>query len=109
MYNIILTLHVIVCCLVILVVLVQSGKGAGISNIFGGGGGDALFSAPSGSLFIRKVTTGFAIAFFTTCVVLTFLSSRRTIPTVTQGVDFTPTSEAPAAPPPPPAAPTTKP
>jgi len=85
MYPALLTLHVLVCLLVILVVLIQSGKGAGLANVFGGGGGDALFSAPSGSMFIRKLTTGLAIGFFMTSLVLTYLSARRGLRTVTRG------------------------
>jgi preprotein translocase subunit SecG len=85
MIAIMLTLHVIVCLMVILVVLVQSGRGAGLSSVFGGGGGDALFSAPSGSSFIRRLTTGLAIAFFLTSLTLTYLSARRGLSTVTRG------------------------
>lgn len=79
MYITLMTLHVIVCALVVFIVLIQSGKGAGLSNVFGGGGGgDALFSAPSGSMFIRKLTTGLAVAFFLTSLLLTYMSARRT-------------------------------
>ena len=41
MYNVLLSFHVLICVLVVVIVLVQSGKGAGISGLFGGGGGDA--------------------------------------------------------------------
>ena len=86
MYYLVLSLHVLVCLLVILVVLIQSGKGAGLSNVFGGGGGgDALFSAPSGSSFIRKLTTGFAVAFFITSLTMTYLAARRGLRSVTRG------------------------
>ncbi len=86
MYTVLLAFHILVCLLVILVVLIQSGKGAGLSNVFGGGGGgDALFSAPTGSLFIRKLTTGFAVAFFITTLMLTYLGVRRGLRTVTRG------------------------
>jgi preprotein translocase subunit SecG len=86
MYTTLLTLHIIVCALVILIVLIQSGKGAGLSGVFGGGGGDALFSAPSGSMFLRKLTTGLAVGFFLTSLMLTYLSARRGLRTVTRGV-----------------------
>ena len=86
MYSLLLTLHVVVCLLVILVVLIQSGKGAGLNNVFGSGGGEALFSAPSGSMFIRKLTTGLAVAFFLTSLMLTYLSARRGMRTVTRGM-----------------------
>ncbi|TXH22612.1 MAG: preprotein translocase subunit SecG, partial [Elusimicrobia bacterium] len=76
-FSLLLSIHVVICVLVILAVLIQSGKGAGFAGVFGGGGGDALFSAPSGSMFIRKVTTGLAIAFFVSSLLLTFLGARR--------------------------------
>src|ERR1700719_434188 len=78
MYGILIFIHIIVCVGLILVVLFQAGKGAGLGNLFGGGGGDQLFSAPSGSAFIRKLTTGMAIVFILTSVSLTIVSGRRT-------------------------------
>ena len=78
MYSLFVFIHIIVCVGLIMVVLFQAGKGAGLGNLFGGGGGgDQLFSAPSGSAFIKKVTTGMAIVFIITSVTLTLLSSRR--------------------------------
>jgi preprotein translocase subunit SecG len=77
MYSFLVFVHIIVCVGLILVVLFQAGKGAGLGNLFGGGGGDQLFSAPSGTAFIKKVTTGMAIVFIVTSVSLTLLSSRR--------------------------------
>ena len=77
MYGILIFVHIIVCVGLILVVLFQAGKGAGLGNLFGGGGGDQLFSAPSGSAFIRKLTTGMAIVFVFTSLGLTILTSQR--------------------------------
>src|SRR2546430_15264526 len=77
MYGIIVFIHIIVCIGLILLVLFQAGKGAGLGNLFGGGGGDQLFSAPSGTAFIKKLTSGMAIVFIITSVMLTILSSRR--------------------------------
>jgi preprotein translocase subunit SecG len=78
MYSLFVFVHIVVCVGLILVVLFQAGKGAGLGNLFGGGGGgDQLFSAPSGSAFIKKVTTGMAIVFIITSVMLTLLSSQR--------------------------------
>jgi 16S rRNA (cytidine1402-2'-O)-methyltransferase len=53
MYILILILHVIACVSLILIVLLQAGKGSGIAGLFGGGGSDQLFSAPSGMAFIK--------------------------------------------------------
>ncbi len=103
MYSVVLSLHVVACLLVILVVLIQSGKGAGMGGLFSGGGGDALFSAPSGSSFIRKVTTGFAITFFVTSLLLTYLGARRGMQSVTQNLYMPPPAAPAAAPATPPA------
>src|SRR5258708_39645943 len=77
MYAFFVFVHILVCIGLILVVLFQAGKGAGLGNLFGGGGGDQLFSAPSGSAFIRKLTTGMAIVFVITSLSLTIVTSRR--------------------------------
>lgn len=78
MYGLITFVHILVCVGLILVVLFQAGKGAGLGNVFGGGGGgDQLFSAPSGSAFIRKLTTIMAVVFFVTSISLTIVTSRR--------------------------------
>jgi preprotein translocase subunit SecG len=77
MYGFLVFVHIIDCVGLILVVLFQAGKGAGLGNLFGGGGGDQLFSAPSGSAFIRKLTTGMAIVFVLTSLGLTILTTQR--------------------------------
>lgn len=77
MYTVLIFIHLIVCVSLILVVLVQPGKGAGLGNLFGGGGGDQLFSAPSGSAFIRKLTVGLAVVFVLTSIALTMVASHR--------------------------------
>jgi preprotein translocase subunit SecG len=77
MYGFLVFVHIVVSVGLILVVLFQAGKGAGLGNLFGGGGGEQLFSAPSGSAFIRKLTTGMAIVFVLTSLSLTILTSQR--------------------------------
>ena len=37
MFTFLVTLHIIVCLVLILVILLQAGKGSGLANIFGGG------------------------------------------------------------------------
>ncbi|OGS18401.1 MAG: preprotein translocase subunit SecG [Elusimicrobia bacterium RIFOXYA2_FULL_50_26] len=83
MYYFILTVHVIACVGLILVVLLQAGKGSGISGLFGGGGADQLFSAPSGMAFIKKATIVMAVVFTLTSLILTVSTSRRGLGTVT--------------------------
>ncbi|MCB4791007.1 MAG: preprotein translocase subunit SecG [Elusimicrobia bacterium] len=86
MYVMVVVLHVIVCIGLVLIVLLQSGKGGGIAGLFGGGGSDQLFSAPSGMIFIKKVTVVMAIVFILTSLFLTISTSRREFSSVTSRI-----------------------
>lgn len=80
MTTLILIVHVIVSVLLILIVLLQIGKGASLSNLFGGGtGGEAVFTSAGGDVFLKKFTVVLAIIFFLTSLSLTIISSRGPI------------------------------
>ena len=76
MYELILGLHILICASLMGVILIQAGKGAGLAGMFGGGS-DAIFSAPSGSAFLKKVTVGLSVGFVITTLFLTILHTRR--------------------------------
>ena len=76
MYTIFVFIHVLLCLLLIVSVLLQSSKGGGFGGIFGSSG-EVIFSTPSGSSFIRKLTAGFALAFGITSLSLTVMSRRQ--------------------------------
>jgi preprotein translocase subunit SecG len=103
LYHFLLTVHVIACLLMILVVLLQTGRGAGL-NVFGGGG-DSLIQTPSGSSFMKNFTTILAGTFAFTSLFLTLLSGRSGMSSVTGRTRASAPMEAPPAPPPPPPAP----
>lgn len=90
LYYIIVTLHFIVCLALIVIVLLQAGKSGGMAGIFGGGGSDQIFSAPSGMAFIKKVTVGCAIVFMVTSLTLTLMSSRLSMKSVIDQVSNIP-------------------
>ncbi len=92
MYGLILTLHVLVSIVLVVVILIQSGKASGLGGIFGGGN-EALFSAPSGNLFLKKLTAGLAIAFICTTLLLTILQTRRSSSSVLQRVGIPQTQQ----------------
>jgi preprotein translocase subunit SecG len=75
-------LHLIACVFLILVVLLQTGKGAEMGAVFGGGGGSTLFGASGAGNFLTKLTTGTAIVFFLTSLFLAYSSIARTQRTV---------------------------
>lgn len=71
-------LHVIICIALIMAVLMQSAKGEGLAGAFGGSGvTGAVFGGRGAATFLSKATTVLAIAFFLSCLLLTFLSPAR--------------------------------
>jgi len=69
-------IHVIVCALLIVVVLLQKGKGQDFASTFGGGGTQTAFGARSGATILHRATTAAAIIFMLTSLTLTILLSR---------------------------------
>ena len=69
-------IHVIVCLMLVLIVLLQSGKGADLAGAFGGGGSQTAFGARGTATFLSKLTTGAAIIFMATSFTLSLLTSQ---------------------------------
>jgi preprotein translocase subunit SecG len=78
MSTILIIVHVIVCVALIMIVLLQTGKGADMGAAFGGGASQTLFGSTGASTFLSKATTGAAIIFMLTSLTLAYLSSHRT-------------------------------
>jgi preprotein translocase subunit SecG len=73
MFGVILSLHILVCLGLIVVVLLQSGKGGGLAGAFGGAGGvGAVFGGQAAATFLTKATRYLAIAFMLTSLTLAF-------------------------------------
>jgi len=77
MYLALLILHLIVSVLLIAAVLIQSGKGSSLANIFGGGGMETVFGAETPTI-LNKITAVLAIIFMVTCVLLGTLPGKLT-------------------------------
>ena len=75
MYTFLVILHVFVCLFLILVVLLQTGRGAQMGASFGGSS-QAMFGARGQTTFIQKLTAGMAIVFMMLSVALASLSAR---------------------------------
>src|SRR5712671_1693909 len=70
-------LHVVVCLFLILVVLLQAGKGGGMGIAFGGGGSQTVFGSSGAGNFLTRLTAGCATTFFVLSLVLAAMSSRQ--------------------------------
>ena len=68
--------HVFISIFLILVVLLQQGKGADLAGAFGGGGSQTAFGARGATTLLHKLTTGFFIAFVITSMSLAVLQAR---------------------------------
>ena len=76
MIALLVTIHIIISIFLILVVLVQQGKGADLAGAFGGGGSQTAFGARGATTLLHKLTTGFFIAFVITSMSLAVLQAR---------------------------------
>jgi preprotein translocase subunit SecG len=69
-------LHIIVCIVLILVVLLQAGKGANMGAVFGGSS-QTIFGSSGPGTFLGKMTTAVAIIFMLTSFSLSYTASRK--------------------------------
>lgn len=79
-------LHVLISLFLILVVLLQQGKGADLS-VFGGGGTMTAFGARGAATLLHKLTVGGFVAFIITTLVIGILQGQLQSSTVMSDVD----------------------
>ena len=100
MYGILLAVHITVSVLLIISVLLQSGKGADIGAVFGGAGGQTLFGSAGPADFLNKATRGLVIVFMLTSLTLGYFAFEKPTQSImdTKTVTETTTPLAPAEP-----------
>ena len=74
-YYFVETIYVIVCLVLLLVILLQQGKGD-MGSAFGGGGSQAAFGARSGATLLTKATTVCAVLFMVGALILAIMGQR---------------------------------
>ncbi|MBN1913848.1 MAG: preprotein translocase subunit SecG [Candidatus Omnitrophica bacterium] len=74
MMSLIITVHVIACVLLIIVILIQAGRGGGLVDSFSGV--ESMFGTKTNAL-LSRITTIFAAVFFATCIGLALFSARQ--------------------------------
>ena len=70
-------IHVLVCAFLIIVVLLQSGRGADVAAAFGGMGSQTAFGPRGSATVLTRATTWSAILFMITSITLSVIASRR--------------------------------
>ncbi len=74
MTALIITIHVIACTLLIIIILIQRGRGGGLAESFSGV--ESMFGTKTNT-FLTRTTTVLSIVFFVTCLSLALLSVRQ--------------------------------
>jgi preprotein translocase subunit SecG len=77
MTHVLIIIHVVVSIALIMIVLLQTGKGADMGAAFGGGSSQTLFGSTGASTFLSKLTTIAAVIFMLTSLALAYYSSNR--------------------------------
>ena len=106
LYYLVATLYVLTCMVLMLVILLQQGKGGDIANAFGGGSSQAAFGARSGATVLSRATTVCAVLFVVGALMLGIIRQSGPGSVIGGRVPArAPTQSAPAAPAPVPPAP----
>ena len=105
MQTLVLVFHVLAALGIVVLVLLQHGKGADMGAAFGSGSAGSLFGSAGAANFLSRTTAVLAAVFFISSLALTYYSAPSKSGGVTEGlaapagkVDTTPAAPAPSAP-----------
>ncbi len=77
MQELILAIHILVSITIIVLVMIQHGKGADAGAAFGSGASGTMFGSQGVTPFLTKVTTVLAAVFFVTSLTLSYYSAHH--------------------------------
>ncbi|HLF57785.1 MAG TPA: preprotein translocase subunit SecG [Thermoanaerobaculia bacterium] len=97
MIYLLYTVHVLLCLFLILVVLLQQGKGADLS-VFGGGSTMTAFGARSATTLLHRLTVGAFVGFVLTTLSIAYMQAHVEGASVLRGAAARPAAQQPAAP-----------
>ncbi len=97
-YYLLVTLYVFVCLVLLMVILLQQGKGGDMARAFGGCSSQAAFGARGGATLLTKLTTAFAVLFMLSALALAIIGQRGSGSIMSGSAPPPPPSSAPRAP-----------
>jgi preprotein translocase subunit SecG len=77
MLTVIAIIHVLAALALIMIVLLQTGRGSEIGAAFGSGSSQTLFGSSGSTGFMTKLTTGTVVVFMVTSMLLAYFYSHR--------------------------------
>lgn len=89
MESILIVFHYMICFFLIVVILLQAGRGADIGAVFGGAS-QTVFGSRGPTTFLNKMTAVVALCFLVTSIWLASISKTRSVTSV---IDRTPVTE----------------
>ena len=93
MQQLVLTIHILVCASLVILVLVQHGKGADIGAAFGSGSSQTVFGSQGSGSFLLKLTGALVTIFFITSLVLGYMATQTSAIPVVSGAASVPLTQ----------------
>lgn len=85
MTSLLIVIHIVVCLFLIVIVLLQHGKGASMGASFGGSS-QTVFGTEGPLPLLNKITTAAAVLFMVTSLSLAYVSSKKGDGSIMKGV-----------------------
>jgi preprotein translocase subunit SecG len=73
MQQILLLVHVLIALILVVLVLLQQGKGAEVGASFGSGASQTIFGSQGSGSFMLRITSLFGLLFFVTSLALSYI------------------------------------
>lgn len=80
MYTVLLLGHVVIAIALVVLVLLQHGKGADAGAAFGSGASSTMFGSRGAASFLSRITAALAAGFFVTSLVLAYFANQSSAP-----------------------------
>jgi preprotein translocase subunit SecG len=97
-FSVVLSIHILAGASVIVLVLLQHGKGADMGAAFGSGASGSLFGSSGSANFLSRTTAALAAVFFCTSLALSYIATNQPRSGASSVIDAAKSISVPAAP-----------